>query len=272
MNSEIESAVLEEHASAKYDWRKELVRGEGTWEDAFYHRISNPRQIDPRFLDTHPQVAARPGEYSWCAARIRPGSHVVDIGTGPSDFPHKLVEFLGCTVTCVDPDMKDLPAHEHIEFLRIPFENWNVPANIIECVTLVSVLEHVKPISNGDIHVMQNVHRCLKPGGICLLTMPFTGTMRGAVDPRYDGISSLQRYYSLEDIYLRLIEPSGFILAETDYLWTPKDATCYRWSNVPKATVICVALRKKSEGTNAVQKEQFSSSAIFKSSLEFLTS
>lgn len=269
MNREMESTVLDGHAAIEYDWRKPLIREEGqVWEDAFYHRISNPRLIDTRFIETHPKTAARPGEYSWIAARVPPGCQVIDIGTGPSDFPFKLADFFGCSVICVDPDLREFPEHSRVLPLRVPFENWDVAPNSVECVTLVSVLEHVKPVEDGDIKVMQNVHRCLKPGGICLMTMPFTGTTQGGVDPRYDGISSLQRYYSLEDIHLRLVAPSDFILIETDYLWTSKDATHYCWATVPKATVICVALRKRCVNANETTIE--SSSVISRNHLDLL--
>lgn len=86
----------------------------------------------------------------------------------------------------------------------------------------ISVLEHIS--DDGDILTVREIGRMLKPGGICAITVPFSGTFKeiykntSVYERDYNGkpvfFSRIYDEQSLED---RLIVPSG--LQEVDRIY-----------------------------------------------------
>ena len=93
----------------------------------------------------------------------------------------------------------------------------------------ISVLEHIP--GDGDSECMQEVARTMKPGALCVLTVPFApdgrNEYRDADAFYWSGNSEgsagetrvfYQRRYSEQDLLSRLVAPSGLRLFKTRYL------------------------------------------------------
>jgi len=95
-------------------------------------------------------------------------------------------------------------------------------------VYAISVLEHIP--EDGDTHCVQEIARVLAPGGRCLLTVPFSPVSRmeyrasasfywsGSSASAAGGGAFYQRRYSEDDLYRRLIEPSGLTMRKLQYV------------------------------------------------------
>jgi len=92
----------------------------------------------------------------------------------------------------------------------------------------ISVLEHIP--GQGDVECMKEISRVLRPGGICVLTVPFAPVGReefkDSKDFYWSGSSKsdpksqkvfFQRRYDEKDIHERIVKPSGLQLAELQY-------------------------------------------------------
>lgn len=91
----------------------------------------------------------------------------------------------------------------------------------------ISVIEHIP--DDGDIECLKEIRRVLSKGGRCVITVPFSPTARidYKKDDFYwarssstleDGEVFFQRRYSEEDLFYRLINPSGLILKKLKYI------------------------------------------------------
>lgn len=101
------------------------------------------------------------------------------------------------------------------------------PDGFFTKVYSISVIEHIP--DEGDSECVREIARVLAPGGRCLLTVPFAPVSRNeyqSADSFYWAGSSsasegqgtfYQRRYSEEDLYKRLIEPSGLKLRTVQY-------------------------------------------------------
>lgn len=91
------------------------------------------------------------------------------------------------------------------------------PDASFDLVTSVSVFEHIAPEADGDIPAARELGRVLAPGGIAILTVPFSRTYfaeyrEGQVYERAAGESErnfFQRFYDSERLQRTVIEPSG---------------------------------------------------------------
>lgn len=103
------------------------------------------------------------------------------------------------------------------------------PDNSITKVFSVSVFEHIP--DNGDTICIQEISRVLTPGGTCVITVPFSVVSKQEFrDPGefyWSNSSSVdisnnkvfyQRRYSEEDLFTKLIEPSGLELKKLQYI------------------------------------------------------
>lgn len=78
----------------------------------------------------------------------------------------------------------------------------------------ISVMEHIP--ADGDILAMREIGRVLKPGGICAITVPFSGTAKEiykntkVYEREYAGTPVFfSRYYDMQSVSERLVIPSG---------------------------------------------------------------
>ncbi len=119
----------------------------------------------------------------------KPPATVLDLGCAESIHPLEMASF-GYEVTGVD--LRDLPV-EHPSFRMVRADIADLPFAdaCFDVVVSLSTLEHVGLDWYGtqqkgtDFHVVAEVHRVLRPGGLFLLTVPYG---RPAVTP-------LQRVY-----------------------------------------------------------------------------
>lgn len=133
-----------------------------------------------RPLQTWSRVWEYPFVYEHLTRRL--GAHerqqlVVDLGSGVTFFPFACAR-LGASVVCTDIDpvcASDIPraarvinqgsgrvSYRPIEAGRLPFADQEV-----DVLYSISVLEHVE----GPESLIQEIHRVLKPDGLCLLTI-----------------------------------------------------------------------------------------------------
>jgi SAM-dependent methyltransferase len=92
----------------------------------------------------------------------------------------------------------------------------------------ISVVEHIE--DGGDLRCLAEIGRVLKPGGLALITVPFSPRSRDVYRPadyaywtHRDGADDqedvfFERRYSEEDLWRRLIEPSALSLKKMQFV------------------------------------------------------
>lgn len=115
-------------------------------------------------------------------------------------------------------------------------------------VYAISVLEHIE--DDGDSRAMREISRVLKPGGICCLTVPFSGSYHeSTIDYEVyfkkpvDGRPVFyQRHYDPDSFQRRLIAPSGLRVLATQYFgerWLPYERV---YNRLPRAFRILLSI------------------------------
>jgi 2-polyprenyl-3-methyl-5-hydroxy-6-metoxy-1,4-benzoquinol methylase len=122
-------------------------------------------------------------EYPWAfiAAKLQPKMRVLEIGGGLSGFQFVL-DSHGCSVVNVDPGMDEAgwPCNQesmrklnrrfaaNVELRNTTIEKADLLGGSFDRAFSISVIEHLP--EESAIEVMKHVHRCLKPGGLFVLT------------------------------------------------------------------------------------------------------
>lgn len=170
------------------------------------------------------------------AADFRKGQRVLDIGS-PKLLSVYLADRVGAEVYATDIESYFMGKMERVRHLRrLPPERYHLqvedgrklsfPEAFFDRVYAISVVEHIP--DEGDTACIQEMRRVLKPGGQCLITVPFSPASRidykdsfywaGSSKQEADGRVFYQRRYNEEDIYNRLISPSGMRLHMLRYV------------------------------------------------------
>jgi SAM-dependent methyltransferase len=151
------------------------------WE--FLKRRQSAEQLGGPF-SIQSNNTTREFEYPWAfeSAQLKAGMQVVELGGGLSGFQF-IVDQAGCRVVNVDPGMevKGWPCNPasierlnrlfgtHVELRNSTIENARLGESTVDCVFCISVIEH---LTNEEIvSGMEQVYRCLKPGGLFILTV-----------------------------------------------------------------------------------------------------
>ncbi len=162
-------------------------------------------------------------------ADFRPSDRILDIGS-PKLLSLYIAKKLGAEVYSTDIDgyfVKEYTALRSAE--RLSPEKFHVEVedgrklsfadDYFDKVYSVSVIEHIP--EHGDSECLREIGRVLRPGGLCLLTVPFAPQSQDQYRPAKsfywssasttaaDGSVFFQRRYSEQDLYDRLITPSG---------------------------------------------------------------
>jgi SAM-dependent methyltransferase len=149
----------------------------------FWNRRRNAEQLRGPF-SIQGNSTTREFEYPWAfeSGQLKAGMQVVELGGGLSGFQF-IVDKAGCGVVNVDPGMEvkgwscDLASIERlnrlfgtqVELRNSTIENAGLGESTVDRVFSISVMEHLtnKEIVSG----MEHVYRCLKPGGLFILTV-----------------------------------------------------------------------------------------------------
>lgn len=172
------------------------------------------------------------------AARFQPGDCVLDIGS-PKLLSLYLAKVVGSDVFATDIDDYFVEQQQTVAAVEgVPPDRLHIRVedgrglsfgdDRFDKVYSLSVLEHIP--DDGDTACIKEIARVLVPGGECYLTVPFwpqsrTDYLHG--DAVYwsehtvasaDGKVFYQRRYSEDDLFQRLISPSGLELKELKYV------------------------------------------------------
>jgi len=180
-------------------------------------------------------------EFKVVLNELRP-SHldtILDIGS-PKLLSLYLADKVGASVFATDIENYFTHDYEIFRSLRrIPKERLRIQTvdgrklqfseNSFDKVFSISVLEHIP--EHGDIECVKEIARVLKPGGLCVITIPFAPVSRDefkdSKDFYWSGSSTsdaaakrvfFQRRYDENDIHERLAKPSGLKLTNLLYL------------------------------------------------------
>ncbi len=133
-------------------------------------------------------------EYDWVLENLpSPKGKLLDIGSGVSYFPHKLL-YEGFEVYSLEVQ-KPIVQKSRITFKQGDTRETGFDKEFFDVITLVSTLEHIglgfydDPVyPDGDFKTIKEIERILKRGGLLILTTPFS--------ERY--LESWQRIYDHE--------------------------------------------------------------------------
>lgn len=170
------------------------------------------------------------------AANFQPGDRVLDIGS-PKLLSLYLAEKVGAEVFSTDienyfihklhltRDVQDIPLNR-LHILVQDGRMLGFDDNSFDKVYSISVLEHIP--GEGDTECVKEIKRVLSKNGRCVITVPFAPTSKveyknnnfywaGSSTRDEDGHVFYQRRYSEQDLFTRLVEPSGLKLKQLSY-------------------------------------------------------
>lgn len=124
-------------------------------------------------------------EYPWALQYAAPGQVVADMGCGYEQRPFKDMLSEVCKkVYAVDAHelLLSLERRSNVEFVVADFTQRieAIPDNSLDVVYCISTLEHVPEMR--QVLALQEFMRCMKPGGICVLTVDVQYDMNGSLD------------------------------------------------------------------------------------------
>jgi SAM-dependent methyltransferase len=183
----------------------------------------------------------RAAEYTAVFRHLQPQSsdRILDIGS-PKLLSLYIAERYGAEVFSTDIEPYFLEDYRSYRALRrVPEDRFHVETadgrhlrfedNFFSKIFSLSVLEHIP--ERGDSECTREIGRTLAPGGVCVLTVPFSpesrDEFRGADEFYWSGSTTrdaasrrsfFQRRYSEQDLYDRLIIPSGLILESLEFI------------------------------------------------------
>jgi ubiquinone/menaquinone biosynthesis C-methylase UbiE len=167
--------------------------------------------------------------------KLERGLTLLDIGSSTTIFP-LFTASKGIRVLAMDIDdsvlrlRKDAEKHGITNF-RAEIQDARClpyPDNYFDRVSAISTLEHI--LNDGDSIAVKEMSRVLKKrGGVMAITVPY-GSFE---EERQQHVSYFQRVYNEEDIYKRLIEPSGLKVERIEYFGETKYNFTKYWQTTP---------------------------------------
>ncbi len=179
------------------------------WDGVDYYRYTTyPRVFE--LLELHPHLK------------------ILDIGVGTSIFPLYLAAKHDCTVEAIDLDKwlgpqffgrlaKRFPRigvrPDQFSFRVMDACKLNYPNDTFDRILTISTLEHIP--GEGDVQAMREIARVLKPGGICIVDVPYNPTFLADAPRPADWYFA--RRYDEPAVQERLIKPSRLSLTHIEY-------------------------------------------------------
>lgn len=173
----------------------------------------------------------------WGAADFVPADRVLDVGS-PKLLSLYLAERVGPEIFATDIEGYFLDEFRFLrqarriapETLHLEVEDGrklSFPDNTFTKIYSISVIEHIP--DDGDSQCLAEIGRVLRPGGRCLITVPFDLTYReeyrrpnfywaGSAGTPADGRVFYCRRYTEADLLRRLVKPSGLTVREISYV------------------------------------------------------
>lgn len=155
---------------------------------------------------------------------LRPGHRLLDIGTGASPFPLFLSRRQPESIFILDLDPYGFPNQREYfgaDLMKRAFliqgDATAIPlaAQSVDRVSAISAIEHFP--GDGDRLFMRSAWRILKPGGICVVTVPYRETFEENENVRhYHG--GFERRYNREALAQRLWSEGKWILQRELYM------------------------------------------------------
>lgn len=136
---------------------------------------------------------------------------VLDVGTGDSAFP-ALLALGGLHVVAVDPYRPYWRyglGNWHWRVHRADIRDWE-DGRKFDAVTCIGALEHVE----YDVEMVQAMARHLKPGGILVITCPFSATMDVPDNCDPDPRTAICRVYTRKNLANWLQTTNGTLVSE----------------------------------------------------------
>lgn len=165
----------------------------------------------------------------------------LDIGTGHrSIFPLFISYYVDCNVYSVDIGkylfkqlkyvskirrLKERLNQDKLKFEIQDARSLNYEDNFFEGISSISCLEHIS--GEGDKEAVLEIKRVLKPGGVCVLTLPYiySGYKEQFLprkvytqDGKQKNPAFFSRYYDDKAVEERIIKPSHLNLENIEYL------------------------------------------------------
>lgn len=142
---------------------------------------------------------------------FKKGDKVLDIGSGESTVPIFIRSVIGSSVYVIDIDIKTLDTQrKYCEMVNCSLNIEEQDATKLsyldesfDKIVAVSSIEHIP--EDGDVTSVKEFSRVLRPGGKCLITVPF-GKYAEVDNPWY--YAGFERRYDLENLHKRLISVS----------------------------------------------------------------
>lgn len=191
------------------------------WWDIYRHALRIQLRLD----------CFRNIEYAFAVRHLKlsPESLHLEVGAADSPIPCYLAFKYRPRVICSDlfPEtmepqkrylrMLDLP-EDRIELQRQDMTRMTYADHTFDSVGAVSCVEHIP--GEADRAAMKEICRVLKPGGICVVTVPASWVMCESDSTFY--YDAFERRYDPFSLYDRLV-PEGMTVDELLYMTTPKN-------------------------------------------------
>jgi SAM-dependent methyltransferase len=206
-----------------------------------------------RFSLSFGEWSQRAIEYPWVIeslSMVPKRGLILDVGCAESLLSHELIA-KGFWVVGID--IRDcLFRDKHVMFIKRNVMDTRLPDNTFDAIVVVSTIEHIglEPYGqtvkddNGDLKVMSELKRILKPNGAIILTTPYVGG--GLLR-----VNKFERAYNKQ----RLCELTrGLKIIRAGYFYPLRSGRRLRWLRLSKETmdkqifnevgIACLVLKK----------------------------
>ncbi len=157
----------------------------------------------------------------WLSEKLNKHSKILDIGSSSTIWPVLLLQKFGCQVYATDIDITHLENQKHylynvgkLDEMGKSFivenqdaTNMTYEDNKFDVVCSISAIEHIP--AEGDIRAVEEAERVLKPGGIFILTAPFSSKFGESTTDHYH--HGYEKRYDLNAIENRFSSAHGLV-------------------------------------------------------------
>jgi SAM-dependent methyltransferase len=171
-------------------------------------------RVDIEGCEDQLQVVLHRARYDFVLARLKPGQRVLEIGVGAGIFTKELWPRCGSYVgvefdhaACVAARQK---TEGRAEIIQGDARNLPFGENEFAFIICLEVLEHLGNFQPG----VENIHRCLKPDGTAIISVPYRRTGgKSATNEHHpyepgeqELVSLLQKLFSKVEVHYQFFE------------------------------------------------------------------